>query len=258
MEGITIAKTSRIVLLIFILLGCPRKLQKAAEKEPDKLLPASADNIIEQLRQRYAFPVGSIFRLKYQAQYDGDRKQNFQLRIIGKDSLLWMSAGFMGLEGLRLLWRQDSIFILNRLTKEAYLGPVDSLRGLFPPVGAADFLALLLGYWPPSMDGVGWSWLPQERRLKGELAAFHIEAQLIGDMKINTWQIATAGESFLLSYDYAGITPKLPYPKLTFFLPGESQLILTPREVEYNPSDAHMPFTIPEGYTVKPLHAFGF
>lgn len=257
MERATVIWISQIILLALILPGCPRKLRKATGKEAIEALPASADYIIGQLRQRYAFPAGGTFRLKYQAQYEGDRKQTFQLRVIGKDSLLWMSAGFMGFEGLRLLWRQDSVFILNRLTKEVYLGPVDSLRGVFPPVKASDFLALLLGYWPPGVDTLAWSWDPQPRRLSGYLASYQIQTHLTNEIKIHAWEIGTAGERFLLSYDYTGASPKLPYPKLTFLLPDESQLILTPKEVEHNPVDVNVPFSVPEGYAVKPLRTFG-
>jgi hypothetical protein len=50
---------------------------------------------------------------------DGELEQEFTGNIrIGKDSVIWMSLGMMGIEGIRLLITPDSIYILNKLANE--------------------------------------------------------------------------------------------------------------------------------------------
>lgn len=247
------------IALIFLLLAtaCPRLGKKSTTRPSEKEVPATSEMLLEQLRSRYGFPKGITLRLKYQLLYEGERSQTFQVRIIGRDSVLWLSASLMGIEGLRMLWRRDSIFILYRLTREAYVGPIDSLRSFFPPVQPSDFLALLLGYWPPMMDNGSWQWHLEERRLRQVSTPFITEAILSSDLQIQEWSI-TAGEgTFQLLYDYRTATPKLPYPTAILSLPDESRLILTPKEVELAPTEIPLSFTIPEGYTIRALSDFG-
>ncbi|MCX8112158.1 MAG: DUF4292 domain-containing protein [Bacteroidia bacterium] len=238
--------------------GCPRKAQKGLTAYDTAKVPMTADEIIASLRNQNSLPRERTFRLKYQAQYEGERKQTFQLRIAGRDSLLWISAGFMGFEGLRMLWRQDSLFILNRLNREAYIGPVDSLKALFPAIGAADFLALLLGYFPPSLEGLAWNWLPQDKILQGMLPAYTVQACLRENFQITEWRIISLRDTFSLKYDLSFASPKVPYPKVDFRLPDENRLILTPKEVEYGEFDISPHFQLPDGYAVKSLSRFGF
>lgn len=244
-------------LLLLLGPGCPRQVGRYATAAGSMESPASADAILSQLRRQIAYPSHAAFRLKYQAQYESETRQSFQLRVLGRNSLLWMSAGFMGFEGFRLLWRQDSLFIVNRLLREAYLGSVDSLRALFPPVGAADFMALLLGYWPPSLDQATWEWQAETHILQGRLSTYEVQALLSDALQIQGWILGTGANAIHLEYDYAATSPKLPYPKVTFRFPDESRLTLTPKEAESNPTDLQMPFAIPEGYSVKPLREFG-
>lgn len=244
-------------LLLLLGLGCPRQVGRHTIAAGPVESPTGVEAILSQLRRQIAYPSQAAFRLKYQAQYESETRQSFQLRVLGRDSLLWMSAGLMGFEGLRLLWRQDSLFILNRLLREAYLGSVDSLRALFPPVGAADFMALLLGYWPPSLDQATWNWQADTRILRGRLSTYEVQAHLSDALQIQEWILGTGDNEIHLRYDYTATSSKLPYPKVAFLLPDESRLTLTPKEADSNPTDLQMPFAIPEGYTVKPLSEFG-
>lgn len=256
MEKAAVIRVS-LLLLLLLGLGCPRRGARDTTAAGSVGSSASVEAILSQVRRQIAYPSKAAFRLKYQAQYEGDNRQSFQLRVLGRDSLLWMSAGFMGFEGLRLLWRQDSIFILNRLLREAYIGSVDSMRALFPPVGARDFMALLLGYWPPSLDQATWDWQADARILRGRLSTYEVQAQISDAFHVQGWMLGDRENAILLEYDYTATSSKLPYPKVTFLLPDESRLTLTPREVELNPTEIQMPFAIPEGYSVKPLGEFG-
>jgi outer membrane lipoprotein-sorting protein len=50
---------------------------------------------------------------------DGEAEQEFNANVrIQKDSLIWMSMGLMGMEGMRLLITRDSVRIINKLANE--------------------------------------------------------------------------------------------------------------------------------------------
>ncbi|MCS7297800.1 MAG: DUF4292 domain-containing protein [Bacteroidia bacterium] len=237
--------------------GCPRLARKRKVISAPSKTSLPSELILSHLQEKLRFPEGYAFRIKCQVSYEGEQKQNFQLRIIGTDSLLWMSGGLMGFEWIRMLWRNDSLFILNRLLREAYIGPVDSLHTFFPAVRPADFLALLLGYWPPTFKQTQWEWFPQESRLRGTHASYTAEAHISPNWTIIGWNLERKTESFRLEYDYTNATAKQPYPTARLVLPDETQLSLIPKEVEFSPADMAMPFSIPEGYLIKSLSSFG-
>ncbi|MCY4419606.1 MAG: DUF4292 domain-containing protein [Cytophagales bacterium] len=74
-----------------------------------------------------------------------------------KDSLLWASVAYeFPLEVLRLMFRTDSVFILNRLEKTYFAGPVDGTlqtwMGLSFPSPLQSFQAILWGRLPFPLD----------------------------------------------------------------------------------------------------------
>lgn len=66
---------------------------------------------------------------------DGDVEQEFTGSIrVKKDSLIWLSLGMMGFEGVRVLITPDSFHLINRLTNEYSVRDFSFLQGwlLFP------------------------------------------------------------------------------------------------------------------------------
>ncbi|MCS6896134.1 MAG: DUF4292 domain-containing protein [Bacteroidia bacterium] len=249
-------RATLIFSVLWLLIGCPRAAKEASKPKLTPSVRSDADAIVAELRKRYALPQGVTFRLKYQALYEGERRQPFQLRLIGRDSMLWLSAGLMGFEGIRAWWQSDSLVILNRLSREAYVGRVDSLRSLFPPLRAADLLALLIGRWGPCLDSVSWRWFPEESTLRGQFSSYHLEAHLADNQTLTQWRLTTMTDTFLLKYDYTGTASSVFPVKVTLTLSDESRLLLTLKEVEQGKDTPEASISIPDGYIAKPLSEF--
>jgi hypothetical protein len=253
-----IAKLGCMLLIggILLLGGCPRKA--TLRKGSRGLVTASAEELIHQL----ASPSYSALRVRFQATYEGERRQTFLLRLSAMgDSLLWLSAGFMGIEGMRMLWRPDSLFVLSRLTREVYVGPVDSLRALLPAVGPSDLVALLIGKWPPTFQGGKWLWKPETHQLVGKIAQYQAQATLSQDipLRITDWHLQeAAGQTFHLRYEWGASAQNSLPTQISLRLPDDTHLLLIPKQTEFNPTDVAMPFSIPDGYSIKPLSAFSW
>lgn len=245
-----------IIGVLWLLIGCPRAIKSKVGAKPSSATRSEVEAILAELRKRHGFPAGVSFRAKYQAVYDGERKQPFQLRLMSRDSLLWVSASLMGFEGLRALWQSDSLILLNRLSREAFVGKIDSLRNLFPPLKGADLSAFLLGFWAPSLDSISWRWFPHERLLRGRLGLYEIEVHLTNDKSPEWWRLIAGTDTFLLEYTYSKASATASPSKIIFTLPDASRLILTPKEIERETAPVELSISIPEGYSVKPLSDF--
>jgi hypothetical protein len=78
----------------------------------------------------------------------GDQNVNISVRM-KKDSLIWLSAGLMGLEGVRALITQDSIKVLDRINKAVYFMDFNSLSKQFNfPLGFKTVQSILIGEMP--------------------------------------------------------------------------------------------------------------
>lgn len=232
--------------------GCPRKIAR----RPSSASLSTAEAVIQGLQA--SAPAFSAVRLRYQAVYEADTRQNFQLRVhaIG-DSLLWASAGLMGLEGARLLVRKDSAFALNRFAREYYYGPLDSLRRLFPTVSLGDLVALLTASWPSGFSAFSWSWDAATHTLSTR-SPYPLEAVVSVDapLRLMAWRFFTPQGQVTLTYGWQpeGSPPRLD--QITLEWPDGRRLRLFLKELAFNPADLAFPFSVPEGYTHKPLSAF--
>ncbi|MCS7162442.1 MAG: DUF4292 domain-containing protein [Bacteroidia bacterium] len=238
---------------LLLLTACARRAR--VRTKPPNPAEITLPYLLERLRWQSP---SAVLKLSYRAVYKNGREQHFFLRLLVQgDSLLWASASVFGFEGLRLLWRRDSVFLLNRLEQAAYIGPVDSLRHFLPALGVQDLVALLFAKLPPRLETAEWRWNAARQALWGRLAAYRAEGEVL-------WPQATAFRRWTLNlpnqpplnllYDWDGGRPNLP--ALRFEFADESALILYPQALELNPSNPAMPFQIPEGYTVRSLAQF--
>lgn len=78
---------------------------------------------------------------------DDDGRESFTANIrMQKDSVIWMNFKKFSVEGLRVLIRPDSIFILDRLNSEYLARPFEYARQEFSlPMGFQGLQAILLG-----------------------------------------------------------------------------------------------------------------
>ena len=78
---------------------------------------------------------------------------NLALRM-RRDSIIWVSAGLAGIEGVRAVLTHDSVRVMNRLDKTYFSGGYDYLSKLLNvPVSFAQMQALLLGDYLPAPTG---------------------------------------------------------------------------------------------------------
>ncbi|MCX7607298.1 MAG: DUF4292 domain-containing protein [Bacteroidia bacterium] len=249
---------SRIgVIFLLFLLACPRKATRFPPVAP---LSYKKEEVLRQLNE-HSLPWYTA-RVRYQALYEGERKQTFQLRlcVIG-DTLLWLSAGLMGIEGVRMLWRPDSLFILNRLSKEVYVGTPESLQQFLPAVGPGILFALLIGAWPAHFNDSYWEWDANRYTLTGEVFPYLAEAVLTLQPfpRVRSWHLYNKERgSLLLSYERPPHTPDTLSTRTSLTFPDGSHLTLLLKEIEWNPTDLAVPFSIPEGYTRKKLTDFSW
>ncbi|GIV23979.1 MAG: DUF4292 domain-containing protein [Bacteroidia bacterium] len=238
-----------------ILVGCSRRGVAARKTTPSLL--SDAKSIVLKLSKRSAF---TPFRAKYQALYEGEKRQSFQLRlIVPAETVVWLSAGLMGFEGLRGLWRGDSLFLLNRLTQEAYFGRADSLRDFLPAVGPRELVALLTGGWSAGLSRLPWEWNPAARQLHTTWRRYHLALALILQEAPcpRAWTLTEpSGLSYHIAYEWASCADPLP-KKVILTLPDNSRLTLIPKQISFGATAADLPpFQVPAGYTLKPLAAF--
>jgi len=82
-------------------------------------------------------------------------KQGANVNIrMRRDSIIWMSAGLAGFEGVRAVLTRDSVRVLNRLEKTYFSGGYTYLSKLLNvPVSFAQMQAILLGDYVPAPAG---------------------------------------------------------------------------------------------------------
>ncbi|QHJ07792.1 DUF4292 domain-containing protein [Hymenobacter busanensis] len=96
---------------------------------------------------------------KGKAQIDANGEKysaNVNLRM-RKDSVIWLSASLLGVEGVRAMITPDSVQVINKLEKTYYAGNFSYLTRQFNvPVTFTQMQALLLGdYLPAASDNTG-------------------------------------------------------------------------------------------------------
>lgn len=79
-------------------------------------LAKAQQSLLPQPKETHFVYLDSKLKIQYTSEED-----NFQAKVVlrmRKDSLIWISISKTGIEGLRILVRQDSIFMIDRLNKE--------------------------------------------------------------------------------------------------------------------------------------------
>ncbi len=91
---------------------------------------------------------------KVQATIKGNQQSATINVRVRRDSAIWLSAGLLGIEGVRALLTPDSVRVINRLDKTYFAGGYDYLTKLLNvPVSFAQAQALLLGNYQAAPAG---------------------------------------------------------------------------------------------------------
>jgi len=237
-----------LILGLLLFMACPRRARKVSSKAD---LPATTEALLARLSADQLTYI--TLALSYKGTFLGERRQNFNLRIqILKDSLIWLSAGLFGIEGLRGLVRSDSAFLIQRLEKVFYYTALDTLRRLFPAYTLSDMANLLLGRWPIGLGSLPWHWDIKN----GTLTAPYEQAQLratldSAPLRLTSWEVSLpTGATLVLTYEWG--THSIP-SRITVTLPSEEKILLQLLEFQPHATDLSFAFRVPSDYKRQPL-----
>lgn len=233
-----------LVITLVVGIGCMRKARPKAVN-----LPLSLPMLLDSLALPPAY---STLRAKYEIH--APQNQSFSMRMqAGGDSVLWGSFSMLGIEGMRILWSRDSLLLLNRLTREAYIGSLQNLRRILPALGPLDVVALLTGYLPPSLRHAPCQWDSAGARLLFTYQGYKVQARLLYNPtpSLQAWQfLLPSGEITQITYERA---EKQPLPALSLHLPQDLKIDLLPRDASFQPNSFPLRWGIPSDYSIQPL-----
>lgn len=117
----------------FLLLSSCSTLKKEKVQRGDYKIKNINDlQLHKQIEAKY-LDFETLYMKKVAVEYSQDNKeQSFRCNLrIKKDSIIWLSASKMGIEGFRIKLTQDSIFIIDRLHKQYFKGNYQYLNNKF-------------------------------------------------------------------------------------------------------------------------------
>lgn len=134
---------SMIILLAMLVWGCSASKNLTTES---KVKERSATHVLSTLSKSRL--EADYLNAKAKIKFDnGATRVSFNANIrIQRDSMIWMNASVLGYEAARLLFRPDSIFVINRLEKSYIKDKYESLESMFDvPVSFQQLQDLLYG-----------------------------------------------------------------------------------------------------------------
>ncbi len=237
-----------LTLGLLLLVACPRKARKVSSKAD---LPATTEALLARLSADQL--TYTTLALSYKGTLLGERRQNFNLRVhLLKDSLIWLSAGLLGIEGVRGLVRSDSAFLIQRLGKVFYYASLDTLRQLFPAYVLSDIANILLGRWPTSLNGLPWHWEPSSGTLTAPYQRAQLRATLdSAPLHLTSWEVSLpTGATLAFTYEWG--THPIP-SRITVTLPSDEKILLQLSEFQPHAPDLSFAFRVPSDYKRQPL-----
>ncbi|ALW84547.1 hypothetical protein AUC43_05280 [Hymenobacter sedentarius] len=187
---------------------------------------------------------------------------NVTLRM-RRDSIIWISAGLVGVEGVRAVLTHDSVRVLNKLEKTYFSGGYDYLSKLLNvPVSFAQMQALLLGDYLPAPTGTTPKVATEEagrQRVSYPLAGVMIERLLQATTgRVQQLKVSDDSTKRNLTVDYTDFRPldeqaNLPFAHATFIQAQQAALGVITAAINYTKVNAGrerlaFPFVIPKGY----------
>ncbi|HEX8328758.1 MAG TPA: DUF4292 domain-containing protein [Hymenobacter sp.] len=187
---------------------------------------------------------------------------NLALRM-RRDSIIWVSASLVGVEGVRAVLTRDSVRVLNRLDKTYFSGGYDYLSKLLNvPVSFAQMQALLLGDYMPAPAGTKPTIATEEagrQRVTYPLAGVLIERLLqAGTGRVQQLKVSDDSTKRNLTVDYSDFRPleeepSIPFAHATFIQAQQPSEGVVTAAINYTKVNAGrerltFPFAVPKGY----------
>ncbi|RSK37180.1 DUF4292 domain-containing protein [Hymenobacter metallilatus] len=250
--------SNRLVLVLLsalMLLGsCTRKLLPGRKPAATVPMPEA----IKAANVDFRF-----LAAKGKAQF-GDQGGNINVRI-RKDSVIWISASLVGIEGGRIYITRDSVQVLDKLHKEYYAGDFAYLsQRLNVPVNFETIQALLLGnYLAPLSAGVQPTVATEGpmQRVSYEQAGLLVQ-QLVNleRGRIQQLQVQAPANQNKLTVDYSDFRAlernplQFAFNTLVQVQQGQTPpttVTITYRSVDVDKERLQFPFSVPKGYARK-------
>lgn len=187
---------------------------------------------------------------------------NLALRM-RRDSIIWVSAGLAGIEGVRAVLTHDSVRVMNRLDKTYFSGGYDYLSKLLNvPVSFAQMQALLLGDYLPAPTGTKPTVATEEtgrQRVSYPLADVLVERLLqAGTGRVQQLKMSDEGTKRNLTVDYADFQPLdepagLPFAYSTLIQAQQPAAGVVTATISYNKVNTgrerlSFPFAVPKSF----------
>ncbi len=249
------------LLLLVVLLGaCTRKALPTKAGFRNRPMPEAvrASNV----EFRFLAAKGKA-QFDYQGQQQG---ANINIRV-RKDSVIWISASLIGLEGVRAYITRDSVQVLNKLSKEYYAGNYAYLsQRLNVPVNFDMVQALLLGNYLAPISAATEPTVSTEgvmQRVNYEQAGLLLQQLIeLGKARVQQLTVEDPKAQNKLTVDYSDFRALERSPQsfahntLVQIQQGPTQtkpttLTINYRSVDVDKERLQFPFSIPKGYARK-------
>jgi Domain of unknown function (DUF4292) len=190
----------------------------------------------------------------------GEQNVNISIRI-KKDSLIWLSAGLMGIEGVRAMISADSIKMIDKINKKAYIFDFATLSKRFNfDLNFKLIQAILVGNMPleqSRLDEILTEGLGQIIRQNREPISIdnYIETGRLQSIKVKEQK----GNTLAIQYtDFQPVSalsfPFLSNTTISFMKdskPVETKISIQHQKVEIPTEPLAFPFSIPATYERK-------
>ena len=257
-------KYSMLLALGLGLAGCARKVVPTVSTTgPGTSTPVMEPALPTVQAQNTAFDFLSI-KGKAQVTLKGNKQgANLSVRV-RRDSIIWVSAGLAGFEGVRAVLTRDSVHVVNRLEKTYFSGGYDYLSKLLNvPVSFAQMQTLMLGDYLPAPTGTTPTVATEEaarQRVSYNLSSVLVEhlLQAGNTGRVQQLRLSDAAAKRNLTVDYTDFQPldaQLPLPFAhALFVQAQQQLAgavtaaINYNKVEVSRARLSFPFAVPKGY----------
>jgi hypothetical protein len=257
-------KISLFLALGLLLGSCARKATPTVSTNgPGTSTPIIEPALPSVKAQNTDFDFLSI-KGKAQVTMKGDKKgANLSVRM-RRDSIIWVTAGLAGFEGVRAVLTHDSVRVINRLEKTYFSGGYDYLSKLLNvPVSFAQMQTLLLGDYLPAPAGTTPTVATEEaarQRVSYKLSSVLVEhlLQAGNTGRVQQLHLSDAAAKRNLTVDYTDFQPIETQPALPFahslFIQaqqpsaGAVTAAINYNKVEVSRTRLSFPFEVPKGY----------
>jgi len=273
MKNIFIFATTLFIFNSLISCRSTKKLQSAISKKDTAIIiatPPSANDssreiqaILENIQKNHID--FNTFSAKIKVDYSDNRGKQPDVNAfvrIKKDSLIWISinATFLNIEAFRILISKDSIWILNKLEKQAEAHSLDYLEGVAKiPLDFKTLQDLIIGN-PIFLGKTIVAYRKTENRVListidknfKNLLTLSTNNNLVERSKLDDLDIAFNRTGDLTYYDYENKSGVFfsTFREITVAEKTKVDIILDFKQYDFN-KELSFPFSIPKNYKRK-------